>query len=150
MERVVQGGQGFNWQPGMTQGLNLRGQSVDLYVLPTVAVYAPFYVSSAGYGVYVESDWPGTYRFGVTATGKVVPTEVTIEYEGPELVLRSSPARRRSRPPRATAAPWGPPSFPRASPSSPSAGATRSGTFPRSTTARRAPRRTTPWSWRTS
>ena len=91
MERVVQGSQGKSWTPGMTEGLDLRGQIVDLYILPTVAVYAPFYVSSAGYGVYVESDWPGTYRFGVTATGKAVPTEVTIEYEGPELVLRIIP-----------------------------------------------------------
>ena len=91
MERVVQGSQGKSWSPGMTEGLDLRGQTVDLYVLPTVAVCAPFYVSSAGYGVYVESDWPGTYRFGVTAAGKTVPTEVTIEYEGPELVLRIIP-----------------------------------------------------------
>jgi alpha-glucosidase (family GH31 glycosyl hydrolase) len=91
MERVVQGGQGFSWKPGMTEGFDLRGQTVDLYVLPTVAVYSPFYVSSAGYGVYVESDWPGTYRFGVTANGRTAPTEVTLEYEGPELVLRVIP-----------------------------------------------------------
>jgi len=67
MERVVQGSQGLSWKPGITEGLNLRGQTVDLYTLPTVSIYAPFFVSSAGYGVFVESDWPGTYRFGVDA-----------------------------------------------------------------------------------
>ncbi len=32
MERVVQGSQGESWTPGMTEGFDLRGQSVDLYV----------------------------------------------------------------------------------------------------------------------
>lgn len=85
MERVVQGSQGLSWEPGMTEGLDLRGQSVDLYTLPTVSIYAPFFVSSSGYGVYVEGDWPATYRFGVDERGRVRPTEVTIEYEGPTL-----------------------------------------------------------------
>ena len=83
MERVVQGSQGFSWEPGMTEGLNLRGQTVDLYTLPTVSVYAPFFVSSSGYGVLVEGDWPATYRFGVDADGGGRPTLVTIESEDP-------------------------------------------------------------------
>ena len=87
MERVVQGSQGLSWNPGMRQGLNLRGQTVDLYTLPTVSIYAPFFVSSRGYGVFIESDWPGTYRFGVDVSGRAAPTEVTIEQEGPELSL---------------------------------------------------------------
>jgi len=91
MERVVQGSQGFSWEPGVTQGFNLRGQIVDLYTLPTVSLYSPFFVSSAGYGVYVESDWPGTYRFGVDAQRKTTPAELTIEYEGPELAFRIIP-----------------------------------------------------------
>jgi len=85
MERVVSGSQGFSWEPGMTEGLNLRGQVVDLYTLPTVSIYAPFFVSSAGYGVLVESDWPGLYRFGVTVQGAPAPSTITIEQEGPEL-----------------------------------------------------------------
>jgi alpha-D-xyloside xylohydrolase len=91
MERVVQGSQGYSWKPGMTEGLNLRGQEVELYVFPTVALYSPFFVSSAGYGVYVESDWPGTYRFGIDARGRTVPNEVSIEYEDPKLTLRIIP-----------------------------------------------------------
>jgi len=87
MERVVQGSQGLSWEPGMTEGLNLRGQSVDLYTLPTVSIYAPFFVSSSGYGIYVEGDWPATYRFGIDEQNLVRPAEVTIEYEGPTLSL---------------------------------------------------------------
>ena len=85
MERVVQGSQGFSWEPGMTEGLNLRGQTVDLYTLPTASIYAPFFLSSAGYGIFVEGDWPSTYRFGVDGRGKTRPSEVTIESEGPTL-----------------------------------------------------------------
>ncbi len=87
MERVVQGSQGLSWDPGMTEGLNLRGQSVDLYTLPTVSIYAPFFVSSSGYGIRVEGDWPATYRFGIDEQKMVRPAEVTIEYEGPTLSL---------------------------------------------------------------
>ena len=87
MERVVQGSQGLSWEPGMTEGLNLRGQSVDLYTLPTVSIYAPFFLSSGGYGVYVDGNWPATYRFGIDERGSTRPTEITIEYEGPKLSL---------------------------------------------------------------
>jgi len=87
MERVVQGSQGLSWAPGLEAGLNLRGQTVDLYTLPTVSIYAPFFLSSRGYGVFVDSNWPGTYCFGVDGAGKTAPDEVTIEQEGPELRL---------------------------------------------------------------
>jgi len=87
MERVVQGSQGYSWEPGMTEGLDLRGQTVDLYTLPTLSIYAPFFLSSAGYGVYVESNWPAVYRFGVDADGRTAPTEITIESEDPELSI---------------------------------------------------------------
>jgi alpha-glucosidase (family GH31 glycosyl hydrolase) len=86
MERVVQGDQDASWQSGMTEALDLRGQEVFLMVRPTVSTYSPFFVSSAGYGVYAQTDWPGTYRFGVDD-----PTEVSLEYEGPELPLRIIP-----------------------------------------------------------
>jgi len=91
MERVTQGAQDRSWTHGMTEGFDLRGQEVSLFVLPTVSLYAPFYVSSAGYGVRVASDWPGTYRFGVDAGRREAPTEVTIEYEGGALPLEIYP-----------------------------------------------------------
>jgi len=87
MERVLQGSQAFSWEPGVTEALNLRGQTVDLYTLPTVSIYAPFFLSSSGYGVYLETDWPGIYRFGVDEQGRTRPEEITIEVEGPTLSL---------------------------------------------------------------
>ncbi|MCX7843998.1 MAG: hypothetical protein N2507_01310 [Candidatus Bipolaricaulota bacterium] len=66
--------------------LDLRGQTVWLYTLPTHALYAPFFVSSRGWGLWVESSWPGIFRFGTRK-----PTEVTLEYEGPALTLRLIP-----------------------------------------------------------
>ncbi|MBM4394660.1 MAG: hypothetical protein FJ087_03095 [Deltaproteobacteria bacterium] len=80
MERVVQGHQDESWAPGTKQGLDLRGQTIELVVLPTVSLYSPFFVSSAGYGVLVDSDWPGVYDMGATAPGVV-----SIRYEGPDL-----------------------------------------------------------------
>ncbi|MEW5827092.1 MAG: TIM-barrel domain-containing protein [Candidatus Bipolaricaulota bacterium] len=87
MERVVQGSQSLSWKPGMTAGLSLRGQVVDLYTLPTVSIYAPFFVASSGWGLWVEGSWPGTYRFGVDARGALRPTQIEIEIEGPALQL---------------------------------------------------------------
>jgi alpha-glucosidase (family GH31 glycosyl hydrolase) len=86
MERVVQGDQDLTWQPGRTEGLDLRGQEVLLYIIPTLSVYSPFFVSSAGYGVWSEGDWPALYRFGTQD-----PARVTVEQEGPELVLHLFP-----------------------------------------------------------
>lgn len=74
--------------PPRDGGFNLRGQEVWLYILPTHALYSPFFVSSRGWGLYVESSWPGTYRLGRDGRGRITPTQVTIEYEGPELVFR--------------------------------------------------------------
>ncbi|RJO64107.1 MAG: glycoside hydrolase family 31 protein [Myxococcales bacterium] len=86
MERVVQGNQDLSWKPNMTEALDLRGQEAPLFIQPTISLYSPFFVSSAGYGVWVESDWVGAYRFGTSD-----PTRVEIEYEGPGLVFRIIP-----------------------------------------------------------
>ena len=47
-------------------GLDRRGEIVDLWVLPTMAVYAPFFVSSRGYGVMIEGASPGRLDIGAT------------------------------------------------------------------------------------
>ena len=91
MERVVQGAQDHSWEPGMTEGLDLRGQEVELYIRYTVSLYAPFFVSSAGWGLYAESDHYGTYRFGVDEFRQDAPTELSIEYDGEELAFRVFP-----------------------------------------------------------
>ncbi len=88
MERVVQGAQDASWSPNTTEALNLRGQAFQLEVLPTIALYSPFFVSTAGYGIYVDSHWPGKYDFG-----KSDPDVVALNYEGPELVFQVFPGQ---------------------------------------------------------
>ena len=83
MERVVDGPQRASWAPGITAAMDLRGQRVDMIVKPTTSVYAPFYLSSRGYAVFVKGTWPG--RFGFCADD---PRRVTIDFEGPSLELK--------------------------------------------------------------
>lgn len=45
-------------------GLDRRGEIVTMWILPSEAVYAPFYISSSGYGMVVEGTWPGMYDIG--------------------------------------------------------------------------------------
>ncbi|HEU4388218.1 MAG TPA: hypothetical protein VFV34_10495, partial [Blastocatellia bacterium] len=51
MERVVDGPQQASWAPGRSEAMNLRGQKIDMIIKPTTSIYAPFYLSSRGYGV---------------------------------------------------------------------------------------------------
>lgn len=79
MERVVDGPQGNSWRTGMTEAMNLRGQTVNMKVDYTVGLYAPFYLSSRGYGLFTHGTWTGKYSF---------PSEgqsgnVEIFFEGP-------------------------------------------------------------------
>ncbi len=82
MERVVQGDQDKSWEEGMKEGLNLRGQEVLLYTYPTLSIYSPFFVSTAKYGIFVESNWPGRYLFGTEREDRTA-----IIYEGATLPL---------------------------------------------------------------
>ena len=81
-ERVIDGRQTESWKDGITTGLNLRGEKVDVKLKPTVSAYAPFYISSENYGVFVHGTWPGTIDFC-----KEKPNLVQIAFEGPELAF---------------------------------------------------------------
>ncbi len=78
-ERVVDGPQQNSWADGIEAALNLRGQKVDVRLKYTVSAYAPFYISSANYGFFNESTWPGVIDFC-----KENPAAVKISFEGPE------------------------------------------------------------------
>jgi alpha-D-xyloside xylohydrolase len=82
MERVVDGPQQASWAPGITAAMNLRGQKVEMIVKPTTSIYAPFYISSRGYGLFVKGTWPGTFDFASTQ-----PDRVRIAFEGARLDL---------------------------------------------------------------
>ncbi len=83
MERVVDGPQGASWAPGIQAAMDLRGQQVDMLVKPTTSIYAPFYLSSRGYGIFVKGTWPGHFDFAASDPGRV-----KIEFEGPSLDLK--------------------------------------------------------------
>jgi alpha-glucosidase (family GH31 glycosyl hydrolase) len=83
MERVVDGPQRASWAPDLKSAMDLRGQKVDMIVKPTTSVYAPFYLSSRGYGVFVMGTWPGYFDFAAAD-----PQHVRIEFEGPSLDMK--------------------------------------------------------------
>ncbi len=83
MERVVDGPQQASWAPGIREAMDLRGQTVEMILKPTTSVYAPFYLSSRGYSVFVKTDWPGFFDFCVSD-----PRRVKIEFEGPSLEVK--------------------------------------------------------------
>jgi alpha-glucosidase (family GH31 glycosyl hydrolase) len=83
MERVVDGPQRASWAPGLGQSMNLRGQKIEMIVKPTTSIYAPFYLSSRGYAVFVKGTWPGYFDFAATDAKRT-----RIEFEGPSLELK--------------------------------------------------------------
>lgn len=76
-ERVVDGPQGDSWKEGITEAMNLRGQSVNMLITPTVSLYTPFYLSSNGYGLFIDGTWPGRYDFCKSDSSRVI-----VEFEG--------------------------------------------------------------------
>ena len=71
MERTVDGNQTNSWNSQIKVGLNLRGQKVTMLVRPTLGLYEPFYVSTEGYGLMVNSICPGKYDLAATDTSVV-------------------------------------------------------------------------------
>src|SRR5262245_17299146 len=83
MERVVDGPQRASWAPELKSAMDLRGQRVEMIVKPTTSIYAPFYLSSRGYALFVKGTWPGLFDFAAAD-----PRRVTIEFEGPSLEIK--------------------------------------------------------------
>jgi alpha-D-xyloside xylohydrolase len=90
MERVVDGPQAASWARGLETALDLRGQRIEVILKPTTSVYAPFYLSSRGYGLFVRGDWPGVLDFAARD-----PRRVAVQWEGASFeakIYRGSPA----------------------------------------------------------
>jgi alpha-D-xyloside xylohydrolase len=107
MERVVGGPQRASWAPGLHAAMDLRGQKVEMIIKPTTSVYAPFYLSSAGYALLVKGNWPGFFDFAATD-----PAQVKIEFEGPSFAIKLYKARHPAELVRAHALDAGPPFLP--------------------------------------
>jgi alpha-glucosidase (family GH31 glycosyl hydrolase) len=82
-ERVVDGGQQESWKDDISTGMNLRGERVEMHLKPTVSAYAPFYISSAGYGFFAHGTWPGVFDFA-----QANPNTIQISFEGPTLTYQ--------------------------------------------------------------
>src|SRR5262245_34077209 len=63
-------------QPPEVGSLDRRGETVEMRIVPTFSVYAPFYQSSLGYGLAVA----GT-TFGVFDLAKTDPETVSFQFE---------------------------------------------------------------------
>jgi alpha-D-xyloside xylohydrolase len=107
MERTVDGPQQASWAPGIQPGLNLRGQKVEMILKPTLSVYAPFYLSSRGYALFVQGDWPGFFDFCDSDSQRV-----QVRFEGPALALKLYTARTPAALVQAHALDAGPPLLP--------------------------------------
>ncbi len=81
-ERTIDGGQKLSWEKGIKTALNLRGETVEMSIRPTVSLYCPFYISSRGYGLFTKGTWPGSYDFC-----KSDEELVKISFGGPSLEL---------------------------------------------------------------
>ena len=107
MERVVDGPQAASWATNITAAMDLRGQRVDMILKPTTSVYAPFYLSSGGYALFVKGNWPGIFDFCVAD-----PKRVRIEFEGPSFSFKLYSAEHPSELVAAHALDAGPPILP--------------------------------------
>jgi alpha-D-xyloside xylohydrolase len=107
MERVVDGPQRASWAPDLKAAMDLRGQRVEMIVKPTTSVYAPYYLSSAGYAVFVQGNWPGLFDFVADELRRV-----KIEFEGPSFEMKVYTANDPARLVRAHALDAGPPFMP--------------------------------------
>src|SRR5262249_61755826 len=63
-------------RPPLVGSLDRRGETVEVRVLPTFALYAPFYQSSLGYGLAVAGA-----TFGVFDVAKSDPATVSFPFE---------------------------------------------------------------------
>jgi alpha-D-xyloside xylohydrolase len=107
MERVVDGPQQASWAPGIKEAMNLRGQKIEMIVKPTTSVYAPFYVSSRGYGLFAKTNWPGKFDFCAGDS-----QQVKIEFEGPSFEFKIYSAKTPAEIVSAHALDAGPPFLP--------------------------------------
>jgi alpha-glucosidase (family GH31 glycosyl hydrolase) len=106
-ERTVDGREEESWREGITEAMDLRGQTIEMIVKPSLSVYAPFYVSSRGYGLFVHGTWPGRYDFC-----KEDPQNVKVECEGPSLSFRIYTGGQPAEVVKAHALEAGPPILP--------------------------------------
>ncbi len=106
-EMTVEGDQRDSWKKGIKRGLNLRGEHIQMLIRPTLSMYAPFYISSEGYGLFVHGTWPGVFDFGKKLENKTI-----IDFEGDSLSCKIYTSKNPSVPVKKHAIEVGPPFVP--------------------------------------
>jgi len=69
IERIISDGAKGNdseLRPKEVGSLDLRGETVDMWVDDTISIYTPFFHSSRGYGLFVDGSMPGIFDLAKT------------------------------------------------------------------------------------
>ena len=106
-ERTVDGNQKNSWKKGIKEAMDLRGQEVEMLIKHTLGIYAPFYLSSQGYGFFAYGTWPGHFDFCKTEKDLV-----QIAFEGPEFKFKIYTAENPAELVKKHAVEAGPPILP--------------------------------------
>jgi alpha-D-xyloside xylohydrolase len=83
------------FSPDAVSTLNRRGERVEMFVRPTVSLYAPFYHSSRGYGLWVEGSHPGDFDVGATNANELRFRMETTADQGLAFNLSLGPQHRQ-------------------------------------------------------
>ncbi|KAA0234307.1 MAG: glycoside hydrolase family 31 protein [Actinobacteria bacterium] len=75
-ERTVDDISASEYFPREVGSLDRKGETVEMWIRPTMSGYAPFHQSSKGYGLLVDGFMPGRYDVGATD-----PNVVELEFE---------------------------------------------------------------------
>ena len=82
-ERVLGNHDDVPRDPTIPVALDRRGHVVEMNTRGTISLYAPFYLSSAGYGLHVEDTWLGTFDMAASDS-----TRVRFFFTGPSLAYQ--------------------------------------------------------------
>ena len=70
-ERIVDDTSASEYFPEEVGSLDRRGETVEMWIKPTMSGYVPFHQSSEGYGLLVDGFMPGRYDLGASDPGVV-------------------------------------------------------------------------------
>ncbi len=91
-ERVVGNDDRVPRDPSVPASLDRRGHHVEMITRGTISIYSPFYLSSAGYGLFVEGTWTGEFDMAAQR-----PDRIWFRFDGPSLTYHVFPAREPER-----------------------------------------------------
>ncbi|MDZ7373377.1 MAG: alpha-glucosidase [candidate division KSB1 bacterium] len=91
-ERVLGNDDRVPRDPSVPVSLDRRGHHVEMITRGTISIYSPFYLSSAGYGLFVEGTWTGEFDMAAQR-----PDRVWFRFDGPSLSYHVFPSKSPER-----------------------------------------------------